>query len=1009
VERTVADGKYEVVSPIGSGGMGAVYEVRHTGTGRHFALKLVREGSLETDTNSLARFEREVRAAAAVDSEHIVQVVDAGLDPASGRPFMVMELLRGEDLEKLLQRVGPLDPDLALRIAYQAAIGLRKAHEVGVVHRDIKTANLFLAQRDDRTLVKVLDFGIAKLWKEPLADATAEHLTTTGSLLGTPAFMSPEQLRGARTADARTDLWSLGVVLYRSLSRAMPHTAETLGELLLAVCTAPARPLQEVAPWVAPEIAALVHRALAIDADRRFQSAREMGEAILALLPRGPELRTGMLAGVRESRRAVPAARLGEPPKAVSDPKAFATTVDDTDRGSERRASDVAAERRGRGAEAKGRARRRAPVLLAGLAALLAGLGALWVPARFRAKRAPPSPPSASRPPARVVPTLEHPAAVLVLGIANHTGDPRLDDTLEIGLQRALLLSPVIVAYARAGLRGLARDLDPQNQARDESLARKLLARDGGLVVTVRGSIDAEGHGYVLRLSARDAAGADVLAGASRTAGEATSVMPALGRLAWDLRGALGEALPTGQAAERTTMSPDLEADHEYAVGMDLYADGRGAEAVPHHARAVEIDPSFAAAHWALGSTLDTIGHHAEAEKEYVIALRPGADLSDFDRLLYSLTYALQHGDYDQAILVGQTGMAQRPYHLTMAVHTAIAYNYRHEPGRAVELGRRLTAVHPSTLYLRTDFARWLLSAGELDESVREAEEVIRANPHPFAVTYETLGQAEAFLGRRDDALASFAKLEAADPSIAGEALADVLIGEGRLDDATASLTKGIDADRAAKRDESAAAKLALLAEIRLRRHDVAGALSAARSAIEAGSRSTICQAGEVEIEASGRGADSATFAALAALRDKPAQEPRAYRQLLVADSLRVSGRYEDALRAYDEAQGIMETWLARFGRARTFLAAGRYEEAEQELRACVAIASGVTNVYPASDGGSTRFLTLASYHLAAALDAQKKPEAREAYQAFLAREAGAQHEPLAEAARRRLAAIESR
>lgn len=306
------DGKYRVVRLLGEGGMGAVYEAVHTGTSRRVAIKVILGAEASTDEEMVGRFQREARAAGSIDTQHIVQVLDTGTDRESGLPFMAMEFLSGQDLDQLVQRLGPLSPDLVLRITAQACIGLQKAHEAGVVHRDIKPANLFLARRDGgEIIVKVLDFGIAKIRRDHLGSSEDQGLTRTGSMLGSPLYMSPEQAKGLKSVDHRTDLWSLGAVMYQVLTGRSPHQDQsTLGQLILAICSAPPALVQAYAPWVPPEIAAIVHGALTIDSEQRFQSAQAMHEAILALLPDGFALTEAMLAPLSEEARAIDAPRL---------------------------------------------------------------------------------------------------------------------------------------------------------------------------------------------------------------------------------------------------------------------------------------------------------------------------------------------------------------------------------------------------------------------------------------------------------------------------------------------------------------------------------------------------------------------------------------------------------------------------------------------------------------------------------------------------------------------------
>jgi serine/threonine-protein kinase len=254
------------------------------------AVKVITAETARNDT-LVGRFEREARATMPIDTPHIVRVLDAGTDGPTGLPFLVMEFLEGEDVSHLVKRLGPLAPDLALRLVAQACLGLQKAHEARIIHRDIKPANFYLAREGQggaRT-VKLLDFGIAKITRDP-EDSKAETagLTRTGSMLGSPLYMSPEQARGLKEIDRRADIWSLGVVLYQALTGRTPHhDSDALGELIIAICTEVPAPIQELAPWVPPAVALVAHQAMRFDPAERYQSAADMLEAIRPLLPAG--------------------------------------------------------------------------------------------------------------------------------------------------------------------------------------------------------------------------------------------------------------------------------------------------------------------------------------------------------------------------------------------------------------------------------------------------------------------------------------------------------------------------------------------------------------------------------------------------------------------------------------------------------------------------------------------------------------------------------------------------
>ena len=307
--ETIA-GRYRVVGRLGQGGMGSVYEAVDD-KGVHVAVKVIMT-ELANNKTLVGRFEREARAAAAIDTPHITRTLDTGTDPLTGLPYLVMELLEGDDLSKLLDDLGPLPADVALRIAAQACIALQKAHEARVLHRDIKPANLFIARQPGGRIVKLLDFGVAKVRPEvSRSNAETAGLTRTGSMLGSPLYMSPEQARGYKDIDFRSDLWSLGVVLYKMLSGRTPHDdTEELGELIVMICTEPPAPIQDVAPWVPPEIAAVVHRALRFSPNERHASAAELYAAIMAFLPNGYGITDAMLFPMTEAEKSVIAPRL---------------------------------------------------------------------------------------------------------------------------------------------------------------------------------------------------------------------------------------------------------------------------------------------------------------------------------------------------------------------------------------------------------------------------------------------------------------------------------------------------------------------------------------------------------------------------------------------------------------------------------------------------------------------------------------------------------------------------
>ncbi|MCK6592132.1 MAG: serine/threonine protein kinase [Polyangiaceae bacterium] len=272
--------KYRLQRQLASGGMGSVWVARHLQLDIDVAIKfMTTEAALSPDGRS--RFEREAKAAALLHSPYVVSVQDFGVD--DDLPYMVMELLHGEDLEERLRRSDRLSPEETMTLLAQAAKGLGRAHELGILHRDLKPRNLFLTSpvsMHDDEIVKILDFGIAKHYKSfGVVGATTSH-----HLVGSPNYMSPEQIRGMKDIDHRSDLWSLGVILYQAMTGVLPFEGEVLIDVLNKVASGPITPPTELVPELPAGTDTFFLRALARDRAARFQSIREMVDAFAELV-----------------------------------------------------------------------------------------------------------------------------------------------------------------------------------------------------------------------------------------------------------------------------------------------------------------------------------------------------------------------------------------------------------------------------------------------------------------------------------------------------------------------------------------------------------------------------------------------------------------------------------------------------------------------------------------------------------------------------------------------------
>ncbi|HEX7671720.1 MAG TPA: serine/threonine-protein kinase [Polyangiaceae bacterium] len=272
---TLLGGRYMVDGALGEGGMGVVYAGHHVELGHPVAIKFLRRDVADRPS-VVQRFMNEGRSAAALRSEHVVRVMDVGqLD--SGRPYLVMEHLDGIDLDALLEREGPLDVDRALELSLQVCSALTEAHGHGIVHRDIKPENLFLVESADRPFVKVLDFGLAKR----IDSAQGMGLTGPRDSMGSPYYMSPEQIVHPLEVDARTDIWSLGVVLYRLLTGAMPFGGDTALEVYAHVINAEPVPPTQFRAEIGQELEEIVQKCLRKDVGERYQNIQDLSQDLL--------------------------------------------------------------------------------------------------------------------------------------------------------------------------------------------------------------------------------------------------------------------------------------------------------------------------------------------------------------------------------------------------------------------------------------------------------------------------------------------------------------------------------------------------------------------------------------------------------------------------------------------------------------------------------------------------------------------------------------------------------
>jgi len=697
---------YHIIEKIGGGGMGVVYKAEDTRLHRFVALKFLPD-NLARAPQWLSRFQREAQAASALNHPNICTIYDIGAH--EGNAFIVMEFLQGENLKQIIAR-GPLATGQILNIGAQVADALEAAHQNGIIHRDVKPANIFVAEGGR---AKLLDFGVAKMSRqfpaaggEPTDSSPRQDLTETGVALGTVAYMSPEQVLGEEL-DSRTDIFSFGVVFYEMAAGAPPFKGNTSGAVSAAILHDCPPSLSHLNPNCSLGLARVVTRTLEKNRDFRYQRAADLA-ADLRRVERD-------FASGNASLKVLPALL-----------------------GARRHVTRWA---------------RVASVIVLVVAAIVGG-AALYRSHRARA-------------------SLTERNSIVLGDFANSTGDPIFDDTLKAALNISLQQSPFLSIVSQDRLeRALKQMAAPVSTRLTPEVSREVCQRLGSKAY-VAGAVGLLGKDYLVALTAVGCRDGDPLAREEVRAASKQDVVNALGKAAAKLREKLGESLATVQRFDAPLLDAttgSLEALKQFSLARIAFSAKGPAAALPYDQRAIELDPNFATAYNAVSLDYNTLGEMARANEYLSKAFQLRAHASEREKLaIAGRYYAYFTGELDKAAQVLEQTVADFPREVGPYGSLSVVYAEQGRYDKAAEIIRRAIPMVPDGVGFYEDLANYNLALQHFDD-VQQVIQQAQAQKLDDAVIHNAL-YAIGFLSADNDVMTKQQQWLEANPAFENWAL----------------------------------------------------------------------------------------------------------------------------------------------------------------------------------------------------------------------------------------------
>ncbi|MGB2629544.1 MAG: protein kinase [Candidatus Acidiferrum sp.] len=671
---------FRILAKLGAGGMGVVYKAMDTRLDRAVALKFLPDNMVQ-DSQALERFRREAHAASALTHPGICTIYDIGEDDQ--RPFIAMEFIDGETLRDHIQG-RPLPLEQILDLGIQIADALDVAHVEGIIHRDIKPSNVFVTRRGQ---AKVLDFGLAKLVPKDMlqlnpedsssARAAQEAVSVVGVISGTPAYMSPEQVRGD-DLDRRTDIFALGLLLYEMATGQQAFNGRTGGAIIEAILTRTPVKVRSVNPQIPPQLEDIINRCLEKDRNNRYPTAGAV-RADLVQLKRASD--SGQITATLTAAIPVTPATGSVSVVVAGEKKYNWKTIGGT-----------------------------AAVILGLLAA-----GGAWFLTTKRAH------------------ALTQQDTVVLADFSNKTLDPIFDDTLRQGLAAQLQQSPFLSIVSEQRIQQTLRLMGrPTDTKLSTEVAADICQRIGSKAY-LNGSISSIGNQYVINVSAVNCQSGDTLAQEQVTANGKENVLKSLGEASTKIREKLGESLKTVQKLDtpiEEATTPSLEALHAYTLGRKtLQNNADFTAAVPLFERSIELDPNFAMAYATLGTTYHNLGEKIMAADDTKKAYERRTRVSEWEKFyIESHYYHFVTGDMDKARQSYELWGQIYPRESVVPTNLGTIYQALGQYDKSLEKFQEAERLSPSDSLVLGNLVIGYLRLNRLDKAIETANDALARN-----------------------------------------------------------------------------------------------------------------------------------------------------------------------------------------------------------------------------------------------------------------------------------------